>query len=184
MKIRILLTITSSCLVSAVAADQEQKKPVYRDAVTHGQLVKKLKAGQNRNPMKKLIPSEGEDPSVKNRPKDIISSSDVISSSGVTTLVPKKSIMRIPESYADRINNHTPGNRIVGWLEFFTLNRGWITQVDVSRAQAEGKIPIADEVVENLSKNRKLIIATISSNPISLLEPKQKEEAKQPTLAQ
>eukprot|EP00903_Cladosiphon_okamuranus_P003589 g3587.t1 len=142
--------------------NEDGKKPVYRDAETHDQIAKKLKAGNSHNPMKTLIPSEGEDPSVKNRPQDIISSSDVISFGGLTTLVPKKAIMQIPEIYADRINNHTPGNRIVGWFDFYRMNRAWITTVEVTRVQAEGREPIPEEVAENLEKNRNLIIATYS----------------------
>ncbi|WP_411826622.1 hypothetical protein [Luteolibacter sp. AS25] len=176
MKHPLSTIILSTCLALATFVQGESKKPVYRDAETHVQIAKKLKVSNSHNPMKTLLPSEGEDPSVKNRPQDIISSSDVLSFGGLTTLVPKKAIMRIPEIYADRINNHVPGNRIVGWFEFYRLNRAWITPVEVSRIQAEGKEPIAEEVSENLKKNQNLIIATYSASPISLLELKVQEE--------
>lgn len=163
-------------LAVAPATGQERKKPVYRDAETHDLIVRKLKVSQSKDPMKNFVPSEGEDPSVKNRPKDLISSSDVISFNGVTTLVPKRAIIQIPKQYADRINNHTPGNKVVGWVDFYTLNRGWVTTVEVSRAQAEGREPLAEDLSENLSESRNLIVATYSTGPISMLPLKEKEE--------
>ena len=155
----------------------ETKKPVYRDAETHDLIVKKLRVNQKVNPMKNLLPSEGEDPSKKNQPKDLISSSDVISFNGVTTLVPKRAIIQIPDNFADRINNHKPGNKILGWWDFHTLNRGWITTVEVTRVQAEGREQLPEEVLASFKKNRNLIIATYSSGPISVLP--LKEEAKE-----
>ena len=81
-----------------------------------------------------------------------------------------------PKQYEDRINNHVPGNKVVGWLEFYTLNRGWITTVEVSRVQAEGKEPLAEDITENLSKSRNLVIATYSTGPISILPLQEKDE--------
>ena len=163
-------------LASVFPASAEPKKPVYRDAETHDLIVKKLRVNQNIDPMKSLIPSEGEDPSKKNQPKDLISSSDVISFNGVTTLVPKRAIIQMPEVYKDRLNNHSPGNKVIGWWDFYRLNRGWITTVEVTRVQAEGKEPLAEKISEGFSKNRNMIIATYSAGPISLLPLKEKEE--------
>jgi hypothetical protein len=163
-------------LIAGPAMGEDQRKPVYRDAETHDLIVRKLRVNQQKDPMKNMTPSEGEDPTLKNQPKDLISSSDIISFNGVTTLVPKRAIMQLPEKYNDRINNHTPGNRVVGWIEFFTLNGGWVTTVEVSRKQAEGREPLAEAVAENLSKSRNLIIATYSTGPISMLPPKENEE--------
>ena len=169
-------TVALAALASLTSAAPEQKKPVYRDAETHDFIVKKLRVNEEINPMKKLTPSEGEDPSVKNKPQDLISSSDILSFNGLTTLVPKRAIMMTPKQYEDRINNHVPGNKVVGWLEFYTLNRGWITTVEVSRVQAEGKEPLAEDITENLSKSRNLVIATYSTGPISILPLQEKDE--------
>jgi len=163
-------------LTAIANAEPGAKKSVFRDAETHDMIVKKLKATQNLDPIKKMQPSEGEDPSKKNIPKDLISSSDVISFNGVTTLVPKRAIMQVPENYKARLNNHTPGNKVIGWLDFFRLNRGWITTVEVTRAQAEGKEPLAEGVSEHLSKSQNLIVASYLTGPISMLPQKEKEE--------
>lgn len=167
----LLIVILVAAAIPAFA--QEPKKPVYRDAETHDLIVKKFRVNQEIDPVKHLIPSEGEDPSIKNQPENLIDSSDIITFNGYTTLVPKRSVMQVPAIYEDRMNNHRPGNKVVGWLEFYRLNRGWITTVEVTRAQAEGREPLAEEVTENLSKNRNLIVATYSSGPISMLPPKE-----------
>lgn len=150
-------------------AQQEPEKREYRDAATHEQLAAKLKIASAANPMKDLLPSEGEDPSVKNQAVNIVDASDVISFNGVTTLVPKLAIMQIPKIYENRINNHTPGNKIVGWTVFYGMNRGWITPVEVSREQAAGYSPLAEELTDHLKKNRNLLIATYKTGPISLI---------------
>jgi hypothetical protein len=165
-----------AALAGLSPAAPETKKPVYRDAETHDLLVRKLRVNQNINPMKGLLPSEGEDPSKKNKVQNLVTSSDVISFNGVTTLVPKRAIIKVPDKYGDRINNHPPGNRVVGWLEFYSLNKGWVTTVEVSRVQAEGKEPLAEELSENLSKSRNLLIATYSTGPISMLPLQEKDE--------
>ncbi|MGJ8643351.1 MAG: hypothetical protein ACSHX9_08100 [Luteolibacter sp.] len=173
------LAITILVAAAFPAFAQEPKKPVYRDAETHDLIVKKLRVNQEIDPVKHLTPSEGEDPSVKNQPKNLIDSSDIISFNGLTTLVPKRSVIRVPAIYEDRMDNHRPGHKVVGWLEFYRLNRGWITTVEVTRAQAEGREPLAEEVAENLSKSRNLLVATYSSGPISMLPPK--EPVEEPT---
>ena len=162
----------------------EVKKPVYRDAETHDHIVKKLAVSQKSNPMAKLAESKGEDPSVKNRPQDLISSSDIISYNGYTTLVPKHAIIQIPENYKSRINKHVSGYKVIGWFEFYKLNRGWITTVEVSKDQAEGRKPLNEDLRESFKKNSNMIVATYSTGPISLLplkEPKEENPKKTET---
>ena len=171
-----LITLAIAVASAPSAHAEEWEKPVYRDAETHEQIVEKFRLNQEIDPMKNLVPSEGEDPSVKNRPKGLIESSDIISFNGYTTLVPKKSIIKIPPAYADRMDHHQPGNKVVGWLEFYTMNRGWITTVEVTPAQAEGREMLAEDLTDFLSKNRNLIVATYLSGPISMLPPKEPTE--------
>lgn len=177
MKRNPILRISLTVLALALPGSAEPKKPVYRDAESHDLIVRKMKVTEKLDPIKSLVPSEGEDPSKNNQPKDLISSSDVISFNGFTTLVPKRAIIQTPNSYKDRINNHTLGNKIVSWMDFYKLNRGWITTVEVTRAQAEGKEPLAEEVSDNLSKSGNLVIATYSTGPISMMPPKVEEKA-------
>lgn len=149
--------------------ESEASKPVFRVAATHESLSQKLREQNADDPMKALEKSHGEDPSKANRPGNLIESSDLISYQGYTTLVPKRAIMQLPSKFQDRINNHKAGNRVVGWLDFYTLNRGWITTVEVSRAQAGGSEQLSESLSEQLSKSKNMIVTVMNSGPISYL---------------
>jgi hypothetical protein len=70
----------------------------------------------------------------------------------------------------------------VGWTEFLTLNRGWVTTVEVDRTQAEGNKMMAEEVTEQITKSTNLVVATYMGGPISVLpmkEPANESQSKQ-----
>lgn len=138
-----------------------------RDAATHEQLSQKLQQMEQSDPMKNLKPAQGEDPA-KNLPKDLVSQSDIISFAGKTTLVPKRAIIRVPKNYADRLR-FEEGSKILGWADFYAANRGWITTVEVTRVQAEGKEPIAEDTVKVFEKSGNLVVAVYQGGPISML---------------
>lgn len=165
--------LSSAILLGAsVSADSaQQAAPVMRDAATHEQLALAASKAAQNDPMKRLKPAGGEDPSVVNRPKDLLASSDILSFGGNSTLVPKRAILAMPKGVADRVK-YQPGTKIINWLEFYTLNRGWITTVEVSRPQAEGNVPIDPKVAENFAKSSTLVVATYKGGPISVLPPK------------
>ncbi|MFK7852375.1 MAG: hypothetical protein AB8D78_15475 [Akkermansiaceae bacterium] len=169
MKPYFILALT---LTVPLQAQQEVKRP-FRDAATHASLLPEFKKSQIQSPVRKFEPAVGEDATKTNLPSNLIERSDVISFNGTTTLVPKLSIIQIPKKFESRINNHTPGNRIMRWNEFYSLNRGWITVVNVSRIQAEGKEPIDPAIVEIYSKSNNLVIAIYMDGPISILPPKE-----------
>lgn len=171
MKKALILALPLALNGSLRAQQGEQTR--FRDAATHESLLPLFKKAQQSPPASKFTPSEGEDPTVTNRPSNLIERSDVISFNGHTTLIPKHAIIQTPANYKDRINNHVPGNRIVTWGGFYPVNRGWITTVEVSRLQAEGKEPISPEIVEMYSKSRNLVVATFKGGPISVLPPKE-----------
>lgn len=156
----------------AASIAQQEVKPVMRDAATHEQLVATLRKAEQNDPMKKLPATQGEDPSVVNRSKDILAESDIISFRGVATLVPKRAVLQIPNSCTERMKLE-PGARIISWAEFYAANRGWITTVEVSRPQAEGNQPLAEESTKMMTTSRNLVVATYQGGPISVLPPKQ-----------
>lgn len=141
---------------------------VWRDAATHEQLTVVYQQSQQVDPMRNLKPMFGPDPSVLNRPKDILTESDIVCFRKFATLVPKRAILMIPKNYFDRIHLQ-PGAIIQGWADFYSANRGWITTVEVSRAQAEGNVPIADQTFRQMSLSGNLVVATYLGGPISVL---------------
>jgi hypothetical protein len=148
---------------------EESAKHVFRDAATHDTLAHKLRAVEATDPMNAMEKAEGKDPSIENQPQNLIESSDLISFQGLTTLVPKRAIMKLPEQFKDRINNHQPGNRVVGWLDFYALNKGWITTVEISRKQAGGREDFDPALAEQLGKSKNMIVTVMASGPISYM---------------
>lgn len=171
-------TIICFAIFAAVSHAQEAApKPVFRDVATHESLTQKLREADANDPMKALAKAEGKDPSKANQPQNLIESSDLISYQGLTTLVPKRAIMQIPAAYKDRVNNHVDGNRVVGWLDFYAANRGWITTVEISRAQAGGGEELPEELSDQLAKSKNMIVTVLAMGPISY-QPYRGEETK------
>lgn len=173
-----VIILAALAVFPLLPAQQEEGKRVFRDAATHESLVPILREATASDPMKDLEKSEGEDPSKENRPQNLIESSDLISFQGVTTLVPKRAIMMVPENFKDRINNHTPGNRVVGWLDFYAMNLGWITTVEISRGQAGGNEPLSEGLSEQLAKSKNMVVTVMESGPISSMPYRGDEDKK------
>ncbi len=148
-------------------------RPVaFRDAATNESLSASYRQASLADPMKALPQTEGEDPSVVNRVSNLLESSDLITFNGQTTLVPKNALVLVPAKLSERINKHQPGAEIVSWLDFFSLNRGWISTVEVTFAQARGEEPVSPEILETMGKSGNLIVAVLKSGPISVMPPK------------
>lgn len=103
-----------------------------------------------------------------NRPQDLISRSEILCFNGFVTLVPKRAVLQFPKNLAERLKAQ-PGAKIKSWSDFYAANRGWITTVEVSRIQAEGKQPLSKETSLQMVKSGNLIVATYNGNPISVL---------------
>ncbi len=141
--------------------------PAMQDAATHEQLAAQLRKIQQQDPMQ-LLPASQSGEASRHAPKDLLSQSDILCFGGLATLVPKRSVLRIPPNLAPRMQI-TPGATLMGWSEFFAQNRGWITTVELSQGQAEGKLPLAEDLTKSLVDNPNLVVATYQGGPISLM---------------
>ncbi|HEX5789637.1 MAG TPA: hypothetical protein VFY13_00725 [Luteolibacter sp.] len=170
-------TICSAILLGAVCA---QAAPQMRDVVTGEELARQTQKNAANNPLAKLKvnPLPSEDPTKVNQPEDLIATSDFLSFGGKSTLIPKRAIIHVPKSMASRIQ-FEKGSQIVVWPTFFAANRGWITTLEVSREQAEGKVPFDEKVADNIRKSSNVVVATYKGGPISMLPPKVPEEPKE-----
>lgn len=149
--------------------------PAMRDAATHVELAQLCRKASQEEPTRKLVLAKGPDPSTVNRPKDLISESDIICFNGAVTLVPKRAILQIPKTLPDRFK-YQQGAKLMSWADFYAINRGWITTTEVSRAQAEGNAPLTPETQKQLAKSGNLIVATFQGGPISVLPLKVPDE--------
>lgn len=168
MNTNLLLPLHAGAVTLLLVGRLSAAEPVMRDAATHEELSATLRVAINKGPLAELKPAPGPDPSKVNIPESIVATSDFLSFSGKATLVPKKAILHVPANMADRVK-HQPGSTIQTWAEFYAMNRAWITTVEVSRVQAEGNEPLAEDLLKRNAKSSSLVIATYLSGPISVL---------------
>lgn len=176
MKIPVAPCLFALPLLASIAAGAAEP-PKFRDAATHEQLARAMRYSEKIDPMKKLEAAKGEDATKANQPANLLEQSDIVCFNGLLTLVPKRAILASPTALKDRLKAQ-PGCRIVSFADFFAANRGWITTVEVSRAQAEGNKPIAEETLKQIEKSRNLVVATYLGGPISVLPLRNPEATK------
>jgi hypothetical protein len=176
MKPVFLIPVVLSVVVPSMRA-QGAPTVAMRDAATHEQLSLAYRSADQADPMRKLQVAKGADPTLANKPKDLVSQSDILCFGGAATLVPKRAILNVPKNLQDRLK-FLPGSKVQNWSEFFALNRGWITTVEISRVQAEGNVPLDEKIAEHVRKSSNLVVATYLGGPISMLPPKVKEESR------
>jgi hypothetical protein len=158
----------AACLILAGSAMAEQA--VMRDVATHDQLSEKLRVANNKGPLSDFKPVEGEDPT-KVKHENILDVSDFLAFSGHCALVPKHAVLFIPPAMAERVKRQD-GAILQTWPDFYAGNRSWITTVEVSRAQAQGDQPLAEDLVKRMQKGTNVVVATYQGGPISVLPPK------------
>lgn len=168
MKTTILVYLALAFAATAVRGQVVESRPTMRDAVSHRQLAKVHQQVSNQSPTAVLKAAKGADPSKVNQPANILSRSEIISYGGWVTLVPKRAILNLPANYKARLRTD-PSAKALGWADFFALNRGWITTVEVTREQAEGDSAFGEELAERVAKSRNLVVATYQGGPIGVM---------------
>ncbi len=138
-----------------------------RDIASHEQLSQRLRASEQRDPMKNLAPAEGEDPSKAARPADLLATSEVLCFNGVATLVPKGAVLAVPANLKAR-TGFQAGARIVPWQQFYVNNRNWLSTAEVSFEQAAGRKELPEGLRNQLEESRTIIVATMRQGPISV----------------
>jgi len=153
-------------LASAQTAPTPARQPMT-DVVTHDDIVEAARVAKEKTPPPVFKPLEGEDPSVVNRPKDLLSRSDIFSYLGQATLVPKRAVLHFPKELESR-GGFQENAKFVPWIDFYAANRAWIRTVNVSRAQAMGQEPMDEATVNSFAKEKRLVVATYQEGPISV----------------
>ncbi len=171
LKVALSAASLGACAFPLVATGQVSAagRPPMRVAPTHEQLVLQLRKTEqqeaNRPPSQVPL---SEDASKLEQPGSLMSQSHVLCYGGNLTLVPKRSVLQIPKKYEDRMQAVQPA-KVLSFSDFQSANRSWISTFEVSRAQAQGKEPLADEAKTHMSKTGNLIIATYRGNPIEVM---------------
>lgn len=176
MKPNLKFPLLAAVLAQGAWAQQQAPAMPMRDAATHEQLTAKLRVAQQADPMRVLEPSKGQDPVKANPIPNLLSQSDIVCFGGCATLVPKRAVLHLPPNLAERMKIQ-PGVQIQSWADFYAANRGWITTVEVTRVQAEGRQALAEETNKSLGESTQLVVATYQGGPISVLPLKEEPPA-------
>ena len=171
-----VVLVSSAFCLPAAEKPAKNSKPAMRDVVRHEDIVARMRRA--KDPMKNLAEAKPVAPERREaKPVDLLERSDFLSFNGLSTLVPKGAILHVPKGYGSRLKADSRA-RIIIWSEFLRLNRGWVTNLEVSPAQAEGAEPFPEETIKALEKNPRVVVATLGGGPISVLPPKKPAEEK------
>ena len=115
----------------------------------------------------------GKKPFVKVKHTTLYKNSHILVHRGQHTIIPKKSILVLPELLKQRVAAK-PDGKFVLWPEFKQANRDWIWTYEVSLDQAKGANPISENKIKDLSKLNRVVVALYHGNPVSVLPAKNK----------
>jgi hypothetical protein len=162
----LISTLSLVCLPLNARAGAEEK--VVPKGLTEQDLVvlrDQLSRERSTNAGNVVVPPA---PPASVEPENLLARSTVLCFGGNLTLVPKKAVIHVPAGYTGRLSS-SDGAQVLTWGDFFRLNRGWISTMEVTQAQAEGKELLNTVAVDKLTKSGNLIIATLHGNPITVL---------------
>ena len=163
-----LLPLVYSALIFSSRAVETAAKQPMRDSPTEEQLYLKLKELQQHAAGSTYVALTVSGNGSENTSQDLWQSSEILCFGDAVTLVPKHAVIQIPKNLAARLKLGS-GAQLVTWSNFYTANRSWITTVEVSVEQAEGKVPLSVQTKELMTKSGKVVVATYDGNPISVL---------------
>jgi hypothetical protein len=167
----------------------QQMAPSAPDAVapTHEQLLERRRlakeAAAKQAQSQPQQPQPTSDPAKANKLPSLLATSAYLSHGGVATLVPKRAILHTPPNLASRIGL-AKGVELKSWREFYAANRGWITTMEVTQAQAQGKEPFTEEMAKSIENSSSMVVATFAGNLITVYPapPKEAEASSTPNL--
>ncbi|MFD0892003.1 hypothetical protein KBB96_11300 [Luteolibacter ambystomatis] len=133
--------------------------PPATDVMTDAQLL----ARQHRENAGKLMPKEQQ---VKGL--DLQETSTFLENSGLFTIVPKGSVIHVPEKLKSLVvETPSVGSKFQSWQEFQVANRGRISAFEITFDQAAGKAPVDGDKLEALRRSDFLIVAVCRGGAIS-----------------
>jgi len=107
-------------------------------------------------------------PQGETRNYDIYKDSVILQQGNSHTVLPRNSIVYLPESLKQKVVSR-PSGSFVSWPQFYLKNRNWIFTHEISLKQAHGTAPLKDGVIKQFERINRLVIAIHQNNPISIL---------------
>ena len=109
-------------------------------------------------------------PKIK-RFSDPYARSHILVNRGNHTVLPKGSLIHVPERFKDHVAETHSGSFMV-WPTFYKKNINMFYQYEVSFEQALGNQLIDEEKLESLRNMDKIVVAVNQRRPVSMLPPK------------
>jgi len=98
--------------------------------------------------------------------------SDILVSGRYHTLVPKGSVLSLPDRHKKRFATKPSGDFIL-LKKFISMNYAWLSTKEVSFEQVKGEKPLSESLQKSIQQSGRVVIATFNKNPISVREFKQ-----------
>lgn len=95
----------------------------------------------------------------------ILDTSVILTSGRNWTFVPKGAVLVTPELYEAQVDQ-APKGEFLNFNDFLNRNRGWLTTLDVTLAQARGQVPVKDATKEALVKSGRVVVTVCKGGPV------------------
>ncbi|NNJ87183.1 MAG: hypothetical protein HKP20_08430 [Akkermansiaceae bacterium] len=119
----------------------------------------------------------GKKPLVTVKHTTLYKNSHIIVNRGEHTIIPKRSILVLPDRLKSRVTKK-PSGKFVLWPEFKKTNQDWIWTFEVTLDQAKGITPLPEGRMKDLAKLNRVVVALYRGNPVSVLPPRKKDTDK------
>lgn len=107
-------------------------------------------------------------PAGETRRYDIYKDSIILQQGDNHTVLPRNSIVHLPESLKQKVVSR-PHGIFVPWPQFYLKNRSWIFTHEINLKQARGVAPLKEGVQKQFERINRLVVAIHQNNPISML---------------
>ncbi|BDS08517.1 hypothetical protein NT6N_35570 [Oceaniferula spumae] len=119
-------------------------------------------------------PSAARKPLVTVKHTSLYKNSHILSNRGEHCIVPKNSILFLPDKLKTRVVEK-PSGKFVLWPFFKLRNQQWIWTYEVTLDQAKGIKPLPKGTLEQFSKLNRVVVALYRGHPVSVIPPKSKK---------
>lgn len=96
----------------------------------------------------------------------ILDTSVILTSGRNWTFVPKGAVVLVPELYEAQVGQ-APKGEFLQFNDFLNRNRGWLTTLNVTLAQARGKEPVKEATNEALVKSGRVVVTVCKGGPVA-----------------
>ena len=162
--IRNLVAIALVLSIPSIYAEKKKNGPIPRKPPSHEDIAKRQQEHSSRKPT--IVPSK-QKARVTIKKRSLIANSTLLANRGHWTLVPKGAVIHIPAHLKSKVVTKPKGT-LLNWGQFLRKNYGWLHEHSVRMEQAQGKKPIAPDVIKAYKSMSKIVVATCAGNPISV----------------